>query len=555
MTDQTKKGLNRRLALGGAGAAAALGVGYLAFGQPKNAKRHPALDPHTFYRGNAAEPESLDPSLIQATWEDWIAGDLLTGLLTYSAEGKGIPGMATSWTTAPDGLTWTFKLREALWSDGKPVTAEDFVFSWQRTVNPATASSYAYFFFALKNARTVNAGKMPLTALGVKALDSTTLEIKLEHPVPYLLQMLTHNSMYPQPKHVVEAKGKAWARPGNYVSNGAYILQEWVPNDHVLLVKNPHFYDAANVAIERVLFYPTDDHSAALRRMRAGELDMQEAYPAAQIGWIKANMPELLNPVPQMTTEFISINVKRKPFDDVRVRAAINMAINREMLVEKITRGGEPPAYSLVPPGTSNFPGGNVFAFKTMPYPARLAEAQRLMREAGYGPERTAEATYAIRSTAPGNGRAEAVAIQQALALIHINISILPFDAAIFYDTIQQHDFDLAQAGWQADFDDAATFLELFQTGSGNNWGQYSNPAFDALLKASQQALDINSRGEKLAAAEAMALKDNALVPLFFWINTNLVRPYVKGWVANKMEINRSRWISFDQKARGALVV
>ncbi len=555
MTERTKKGLDRRLALGGGAAAAALGAGYLAFGRAKTAPRHVSLDPNTFYRGNADEPESLDPSLIQGTWEDWIAGDLLTGLITYSAEGKGIPGMATSWTTTPDGLTWNFKLREALWSDGKPVTADDFVFSWQRTVNPATASFYSYFFYGFQNARAVNAGKMPLTALGVQALDPHTLQIKLEHPIPYLLQMLTHNSMYPQPRHVVEAKGKTWALPGNYVSNGAYILQEWVPNDHVTLIKNPLFYDAANVALERVIFYPTADHSAALRRLRAGELDVQEAYPAAQIGWLKANMPELLNPVPQLTTEFISINVKRKPFDDWRVRAAINMAINREMLVEKITRGGEPVAYNVVPPGTSNFPGGNHFAFKATPYPARLAQAQRLMRDAGYGPDRKAEVTYAIRSTAPGNARAEAVAIQQALALIYVNISILPFDAAIFYDTIQQHDFDLAQAGWQADFDDAATFLELFQTGGGNNWGQYSNPEFDALLAASQQALDIQSRGEKLAAAEALVLKDNAVMPLYFGINTNLVRPYVKGWIANKMEINRSRWISFDQKARTALFV
>jgi oligopeptide transport system substrate-binding protein len=365
--------------------------------------------------------------------------------------------------------------------------------------------------------------------------------------------MLTHNSLYPQPKHVVETKGKVWARPGNYVSNGAYILQEWAPNDHVLLVKNPRFYDAANVAIERVLFYPTDDYGAALRRLRAGELDLQESYPAAQIGWLKANMPELLHPIPQLTAEFISLNVKRKPFDDSRVRAAINMVINREMLVQKITRGGEPAAYNLVPPGTSNFPGGNAFAFKGQPYSQLLVEAQQLMREAGYGPGRTVEATYAIRSTAPGNGRAEAVAIQQALALIYINMSILPFDASIFYDTIQQHDFDMAQAGWQADFDDAATFLELFETGSGNNWGQYSNPDFDALLKDSRQSLDVTDRGRKLAAAEALLLKDNALVPLFFWVTTNLVRPYVKGWVSNKMEINQSRWLSFDQKARAAL--
>jgi len=551
MTNPRQKGWNRRLALGG-GAAAVLGLGYFAFQPSKGTPHSSALDPHIFYRGNGAEPESLDPAFIQGNWEDWIAGDLLAGLMVYSADGKAIPGIATSWTISPDGVTWTFKLRDALWSDGVPVTADDFVFSWQRTLTPQTASFYAYFLYPIKNAQAVNAGKMPVTALGVRALDPHTLEITLEHPVPYLLEMLLHNSMYPVPRHVVEAKGKAWSRPGNYVGNGAFSLREWVPNGHITLVKNPRFYDAGQVYLEQVIFYPTDDASSALRQLRARELDVQASYPAAQINWIRANMNDLLHPVPQLVAEFVAVNVKRKPFDDVRVRSAVNLAINREMLVEKIARGGQPPAYNLVPPGVSNFPGGNSFDFKAMPYAARIAKAQQLMQEAGYDPDRKAEVTYMIRSTAPGAGRAEAVAIQQALALVHINVSILPNDAAIFYDSIQQHNFDLAQAGWGADFDDAETFLQLFQTGGGNNWGEYSNPEFDALLASSQKDIDLDSRGRKLAAAEAILLKDNAMVPLYFWTCPTLVQPYVKGWTPNKMDINRSRWISFDQKARTA---
>ena len=552
MTNPRRKGWNRRLALGG-GAAAALGLGYFAFQPSKGTPHSSALDPHTFYRGNAQDPESLDPALIEATWEDQIAGDLLAGLMVYSADCKAIPGMATSWTTSPDGLTWTFKLREALWSDGVPVTADDFVYSWQRTVMPATASFYSYFLYPLKNARPINAGKMPPSALGVRALDPHTLEIQLEHPVPYLLQMLVHNSMYPVPRHVVKAKGKAWARPGNYVGNGAFTLSEWVPNGHVALAKNPRFYDANNVALDRVIYYPTDDYSAALRQMRSGELDIQESYPAAEIDWIKANMPKLLHPVPQLVTEFIALNPKRKPFDDVRVREAINLAVNREMLVDKIARGGQPTAYNLVPPGVSNFPGGNNFAFKARPYAARLARAQQLMRQAGYGPYRRPEVNYMIRSTAPGAGRAEAVAVQQALALIYINMSILPNDAAIFYDSLDVHDFDLAQAGWSADFDDAETFLQLFQTGGGNNWGEYSNPVFDELLASSQKDNNLDSRARKLVAAETILLQDYAMVPLFFWTSPTLVQPYVKGWIPNKMGFNRSRWVSFDQKARAAV--
>src|SRR6202012_5056287 len=203
-----------------------------------------------------------------------------------------IPGMATHWKSSPDGLTWTFYLREAPWSDGKPVTADDFVFSWRRLLDPATASIYAYFAYVMQNAVAINKGKMPITALGARALDDRTLELKLEHPAPYMLQMMTHTSMYPEPRHVVEAKGRAWARPGNYVGNGPFLLKEWVPNGHVTLEKNPLFYDAANVALKKVVFYPTDDYGAALQRMRAGELDFQDRLPGAEIDWIRAHMPE-----------------------------------------------------------------------------------------------------------------------------------------------------------------------------------------------------------------------------------------------------------------------
>ena len=199
--------------------------------------------------------------------------------------------MATRWQTSADGLTWTFFLREALWSDGTPVTAEDFVFSWRRILEPALASDYAYFIYVVKNAAAINAGKMPGTALGVTGAGRRTLQVMLEHPASYFREMLTHQTMLPLPRHVVTAKGKSWTRPGNYVGNGPFILKEWVPNDHVLVVKNPNFYDAANVAMEKVYFYPTDDYGAALQRFRAGELDIQGKLPAQQIDWIKAHIP------------------------------------------------------------------------------------------------------------------------------------------------------------------------------------------------------------------------------------------------------------------------
>jgi oligopeptide transport system substrate-binding protein len=512
------------------------------------------LERGTLYRGNAAEPDTLDPALAQGNAEDLIMGDLLTGLLVNGKRAEPVPGMATSWTTSPDGLVWTFKLREALWSDGVPVTAEDFIFSWRRILDPKMASPYAYFLYPLKNAKPVNSGKMPGTELGVRALDPHTLELTLEHPVPYLLEMLTHMTMYPEPRHVVTAKGKEWSRPGNYVGNGAFTLTEWVPNDHITLMKNPRFFDAANVALEKVIYFPTTDYGTALRQFRAGELDIQERYPVAQVAWIKANMANMINPVPQLITEFITVNTKRKPLDDIRVRTALNLTINREMYVQKITRGGEIPAYGLVPPNVANYPDGQVFDFKPMPAPERVKRAEQLMREAGFGPDKKVRLTYALRSTAPGASRAWAAALQQALAVIYIDMTILPFDSAVFYANLNIHDYDLAQAGWVGDFNDASTFLELFVTGGGGNWGEYSNPTFDALLEEGHHLTDLAARGQKLAEAETVLLKDHAFLPLFFWVSAELKRPYVKDWEGNNRDIHRSRWISIDEAARAAVV-
>lgn len=230
-------------------------------------------------------------------------------------------------------------------------------------------------------------------------------------------------------------------------------------------------------------------------------------------------------------------------------------AINREAITDKIVPVGYVPAYNIVPPGTANFPGGNVFDFKTTPYPERTAMAQRLMREAGFGPENRLRTTYLIRSTAAGSYRAVAAALQQMFAVIYVDISIIPTDAQIFYKQIQEHDFEICQPGWQADFDDASNFLDIFITGGGNNWSTYSSAPFDKMLNAAQNDPDIQSRGRKLGDAERILLKDQAALPLFFWVSGNLVRPYLKGWEANAMDKHRSRWMSIDEKARAALLV
>jgi oligopeptide transport system substrate-binding protein len=540
---------NRRLALAG-GAALAAGGGYLALRRPAGGVHHAIPDAGTLRRGNGAEPQTLDPALSTGTQDDAIMGDLITGLLTEDPMCRPVPGMATHWTASPDGLTWTFFLREALWSDGVPVTAEDFVFAWQRILDPSLAAPYAYFLYFLKNAAAINAGKMPKNRLGGRALNAHTLEMNLEHPAPYMLEMLMHAATYPLPRHVVIAKGRDWARPGNHVGNGPFTLKSWVPNDHVLVEKNPRFYDVASVALEKVYFYPTDDYSAALQRMRTGELDTHDRIPVQRIDWIRANMSAAYAPVPILATEYVQVNHSRKPFGDVRVREAINLALNREIIAQRIRRVGDVPAYALIPPGTANYPPGAQLEFKTMPYPARTERARTLMRSAGFREQNRLKTSFMIRSTTPGPYRAVAAAIQQMLALIFIDIAILPTDFQVWLAQTNAHDFDMTEGGWNADFNDAATFLELLQTGGGNNWGLYSNPAFDRMLAAAQSDSDLVSRGQKLAAAQTIALKDHAIMPLYFMASPNLVWPYVKGWRENPMDKHRSRWMSIDQAAR-----
>jgi len=539
---------NRRWALAG-GAALAAGGASLAFRGRQPAQRQIA-PPGVFRRGNVAEPETLDPLMSSGVQEFEIIGDLMVGLMALSPGAQPIPGMATHWKTSADGLVWTFYLREAQWSDGKPVTADDFVFSWRRILDPAIASTYAYFLYLVKNATAVNAGKLPGTALGVRAIDDRTFEIQLVHPAPYLLEMLTHTATMPLPRHVVEANGPQWTRPGTYVGNGPFVLKRWIANEYVLVEKNPRFYDAANVALNQVFFYPTADYGAALQRFRAGELDFQDRFPEQQIAWIRENMPKTLRPMPQLITEIIAFNHKRKPFDDVRVREAINLALNREAITSRVLRAGHLPAYKIVPPGIVNYPHDTGLNFRAMPYPERLERAKNLMRAAGYGINQRVETTYMLRATVPGMYRSVSAVVQQMLAQIFIDIAIIPNDMQVFYPAIQVHNFDIAEAGWQADFNDASNFLDLYRTGGGNNWGEYSNPRFDAMLDSAQHDPNLESRGRKLAAAETIMLNDFAAAPLFYWTNLNLTWPYVKGFQANVVDYHRSRWISIDQAAR-----
>ena len=519
--------------------AAALLAGLLAFAAAAPANALTVLN-----RGNGAEIKSLDPHFIDGLNESNVEGELLIGLLTVDAAGRPIPGAATNWTTSPDGRTWTFHLRDHLWSDGLPVTAQDFVFAWQRLLDPGTGASYAYNLWVVKNAHAISRGSLPPSALGVHAPDDRTLVVALEHPAAYLPELLTHDTAYPLPRHLLLAKGNAWSRPGTFVGNGPYVPREWIVNDHLTLVKNPHFYDAAHVRIDVINYFPTPDSNAALRRLRAGELDTQTPIPLTEIDWLRRNMKGAVHTVPFLGLSYISINLHRPPLDDIRIRRALNLALDREIITEKVLRLGEPPAYSIVPPSTANYPNGPQLDFRALAPADRLKKAQWLMNRAGYGPDNRLR--LVLETFDEPNNRRMAAVIQAMLRDIFVDLDISAIDAAVHGRNMTSGNYDLGVASWFADFNDATNFLDLLRSDSGNNYGRYANPAFDAALNAAQREPDAGKRAQLLKAAEAMALKDYPWIPLRFRTTQDLVQPYVRGWVDNPRDMHRTRWLWID---------
>jgi oligopeptide transport system substrate-binding protein len=538
--------LSRRALIGVSSAVMAFGAA--AFALRGSGEGHTALicDGRTFNRGNGPEPDTLDPHLASTQYENNIVGDMFLGLMTEDARGNAVPGAALGFTSSANGLVYTFSLREHSWSDGTPVTAHDYVFSYRRMLDPKTAAQFAAMLYPIVNAQAVNAGKLPPHELGVRALDDHTLEIRFNIQIPYVAQLFTHYSTFAVPQHVVERHGEHWPAPQNIVTNGAYVLKEWIPNDHILLVKNPHFYDAKNVAIERVYFYPTQDYSAALKRFRAGEIDIQMGVPSQEIDWLKYNMPHALRVSPYIATQYIVINVGQPPFDDVRVRTALSLAIDREVIAGRIMDAGEQPAYAFVPPHMPGYPGKAQLRFRSLPMQARAARARALLREAGYGPDNPLSFDFNIADIS--DGRLVSVTMQAMWETVGVDARIVPLDEKNHYNLLARHAFSVAWAGWVADYRDAKDFLFLCQSTSQDlNDGAYSNPRYDVLMTQSDAESDPRKRAALLQEAEQLVLDDAAVIPVYNQVSRNLVSSAVKGWFANDIDINRTRYLSLNR--------
>lgn len=493
--------------------------------------------------GNNGEPSTLDPQQSSLIDEFAIIGDLFMGLTTDSPEARPVPAMAQSWETSPDGLVWTFHLREAQWSDGVPVTADDFVYAYQRILKPETASTYAYLIHLLKNGQAVGEGKAPPHALGAKALGPRTLQLTLEHPAPYLPELLKHSSFFPVPKHAVERWGAAWVQPKHFVGNGPYRLVEWRLGDYVRVVKNERFWDAAKVCVDRINFYPTQDAVSGERRVKRGELDLNTSFQSNRVTRLRQEMPGYVRTHVSLATTYLSFNTRDvTAFKDVRVRRALSEAVDRDFITAKLLRAGQQPAYSFVPPQTANYVAGarTVWAGKSLE--ARQAEARRLLAQAGYGEQRPLKVT--IKASTSTDTMLLVQAIQADWNAVGVKTSLIQNEGQIAFEAYRTRDFEIGAMSWYADYNDPVTFLDLMRSTTGQqNYGDYKNPAYDALLDAASQEPDAGRRAEILRRAEQTVLNDEALIPLYFVVNRALVSPRVTGWVDNVSNFHRTRYL------------
>ena len=398
------------------------------------------------------------------------------------------------------------------------------------------------FSTPILNARQYVNGELGPEALGVTALDSKTLEIKLENRTPYLLSLLKHQTAMPVPQHVVEELGDQWVKAGNMVSNGAFVLKEWIPNTHVFAEKNPLFYDAANVAVDKVYYYPTEDRSAALRSFRAGELHFNNEFPSEQFENIKKIIPGQFDVGPYNGIYYYTLNTKNPALANPAIRRALSLALNREYITEKIMREGQVPAYSFTPPGQ---PGYTVaeFDYKNRDQSSRLDEAVAIMSEAGYSADNRLALELKYNTSQDHQRIAQVIASQWKD--IFVDVNFVTADVAIHYKDLQAGNFVVGRAGWIGDYADPQNFLSLNQAENGNNYSGYSNPQFESLMEQAAVASP-EQRMALFTQAEALMLQDTPVIPIYYYVYKSLVSKDLKGHQGNIEQINRTRYFSLD---------
>ncbi|EFE94650.1 ABC transporter substrate-binding protein [Serratia odorifera] len=480
---------------------------------------------------NGLEVASLDPHKVEGNPESNIILNLLEGLVSTDANGHVTAAVAERWEQR-DFKVWTFHLRPAaVWSDGSPVTAQDFVYSWRRLADPKTGSPYASYlqYAKIENADAILNGKQAPKTLGVKAIDEHTLQLTLSEPVPYLLSMLTHTSMKPVKQSVVEKYGEKWTLPQHYVGNGAYRLKQWVVNERIVLERNANYWNNKATVISQATFLPIASEVSDVNRYRSGEIDItNSAIPPTLFGKMKREVPDQLHVNPYLCTFYYEINNQRAPFTDARVREAVKLTLDRDIIANKIMGQGQIPAYAFTP----SFTDGGRFTppeWAGWTQQQRNQRAKQLLAEAGFGADKPLKFRL-LYNTSDQNKQQAIAAASMWQKNLGADVTLQNQEWKTSLESRHQGQFDVARATWCGDYNEPSAFLNLALSDSSNNTLFYKNAHFDALMAASLQAPDAAARALIYQQAENQLDKDSALIPVYYRVSARLIKPSVGGF-------------------------
>lgn len=482
----------------------------------------------------ASEPDSIDPALNTSVDGAIMISHLFESLIRWDDDGEGNavlkPGIAESWEVSDDGLTWTFKLRDAKWSDGKDITADDFVYSWNRLVDPATGADYEYMLDMVKG--------YDEKKLDISAPDPKTFVVNLSVKCPYFEEICAFPAVMPVRKDIIEAN-KTWTNsPETLVSNGAYKLEKWEHNSTLSMVKNPEYYDQDSVKAEKLAFHLQDDQNAIYASYRSGDLDFINSVPQEEIQ--KLLDTKELKIKPYVGTYFVCFNTEKEPFNDPKVRKAFSLAIDRNFIVNQVTGQGQEPATAYVPSGVYDAKGaegddfrtvgGDYYSINDEDYEKNIEEAKKLMEEAGYKDgEGFPQIDYLYNTDE--NHKAIAEALQNMWQEnLGVQVSLQNQDWNVFLKERKEGNYNIARHGWIADYNDPMSFIDMWLTGGGNNDAQYKNPEFDKFVKAAKATSDPDERMENMHKAEDILIgEDNVVAPLYFYNNSYMMKPNING--------------------------
>ena len=487
--------------------------------------------------GNGAEPQDLDFQIVTGVPEHRLALTFFEGLVSEDPQLNLIPGVAEKWEVSPDGLVYTFHLRaDAKWSNGDPVTADDFVQSYQRMITPALGAEYSYMLWHVVGAEDYNKGRLTdFSQTGFKAPDPRTLRLTLRQPTPFLLHAMNHYAWYPL--HIptlkkfgaLDRKSTPWSRPENFVGNGPYLLKEWRPNQKIVAVRSPTYWDRAAVKIDEIHFFPVELADTEERMFRSGQLHLTYEVPLTKLAVYQREQPGSVRVDPYNGIYFYRYNVKRKPFDDVRVRRALALAIDRETLVKKVTLAGELPAYDFTPPELAGYVSRHAFK-------SDLAEAKRLLAEAGY-PEGQGFPKVELLYNTLEKHRTIAEALQQMWRKnLGVDITLYNQEWKVYMDAQHTQNFQLQRAGWIADYVDPHVFFDIWETGGGNNDTNWGSPEYDRLLHSALSAPTTEARYEIYQRMEKVLLDEMPIIPIYFYTYARLVSPRVKNFFTTPLD-------------------